>query len=118
MPVILYIAHSYSTIYITHSWLLEKDRFPHIFVILGHQSMKINPFGAIGDYNRPLVDRYCRLWSTYHPVMTSLRLHLNIVSLNCYKVKSVFIESTRTPGGVSRRFAFLALHFVKFAMIF
>ena len=22
---------------------------------------KLNPFGAIGDYSRPLVDRYCRL---------------------------------------------------------
>ena len=25
---------------------------------------EFNPFGAIGDYSRPLVDRYCRLWST------------------------------------------------------
>ena len=25
---------------------------------------QLNSFGAIGDYSRPLVDRYCRLWST------------------------------------------------------
>ena len=23
-----------------------------------------NSYAAIGDYSRPLVDRYCRLWST------------------------------------------------------
>ena len=31
-----------------------------------HQKLSLyfNSFGAIGDYSRPLVDRYCRVWST------------------------------------------------------
>ena len=57
-------------------------------------------FGTIGDYSRPLVDRYCRLWSTQANVMTSLRLHLKVVSLNHFKVNIVSFESIRTPGGV------------------
>ena len=28
------------------------------------KSSLVNPFGGIGGYSRPLVDRYCRLWST------------------------------------------------------
>ena len=64
----------------------------------------LNSFGAIGDYSRPLVDRYCRLWSTKPHAMTSLRLHHKVVGLNHYKVNSVSIESVRTPGEVSGGF--------------
>ena len=54
--------------------------------------------------------------------MTSLRLHLKVVSLNHYKVNSVSVESIRTPGvvlgGILNLFAFLALYFVKFDTIY
>ena len=61
-----------------------------------------NSFGAIiGHYSRlALVDCYCRLWLTQANVMTSLTLHVKVVSLNHFKVNSVSIESARTPGGV------------------
>ena len=43
---------------------------------------QLNSFGAIGDYSsRPLVDRYCRLWSKLRHAMTSLRLQLSDVSI-------------------------------------
>ena len=55
--------------------------------------------------------------------MTSLRLHLKDVSLNHYKVNGVLIEFKRTSGvvlgGIPKfLFAFLALYFVKYAIIF
>ena len=37
-----------------------KEQVCHDF----DQFLPLNPFGAIGDYSRPLVDRCCRLWST------------------------------------------------------
>ena len=57
----------------------------------------MNSFAAIANYSRHLIQRYGRLWFTFPYVMTSLRLHLKVVSLNHYKVNSVYIESIRTP---------------------
>ena len=36
----------------------------HYYLRKGPLKGPLNSFGAIGDYSRPLVDRYCRLWST------------------------------------------------------
>ena len=41
---------------------IEKDTLLNSTV--AYIDKNINSFGAIGDYSRPLVDRYCRLWST------------------------------------------------------
>ena len=73
-----------------------------------------NSFGAIGDYSRPQVD--------ITSLMTSIRLHLKVVSLNHYTVNRVSIESIMEWGSFRGfpkfLFVFLALYFVKFAMIF
>ena len=44
--------------------------------------------------------------------MTSLGLHLKVVSLNHYEVNSVSIESIRTPEGVLGVFQSVYLHFL------
>ena len=64
------------------------------------RKIKFNSFGAIGDKSGPLIDSCCRLWSTQANVMTSLRLHVKVVSQNHFKVNSVSVESVRTPGGI------------------
>ena len=58
----------------------------------------MNSFAAIANCSRHLIDCYGRLFATLPYVMTSLRLHLKVVSLNHYKVNSVYIESIRTTG--------------------